>query len=85
MLMLGLILSIGSVTLKMVRAFQGEVGERDPMFAEEPERVTQAPVGEEDSRTFEDNSANWDVSVQTPVDLTAAELGEEARAKSANP
>ena len=36
----------------------------------------------ETGETFEDNSANWDNSVQTPVDKTAAELEEEARNQS---
>lgn len=81
-LMSALVLRIGSLTLDVLRANGGEAGERDPMFAEEPEPAPTMPSEPEDDRTFGDNSANWDVSVQTPVDQTADELGEEARAAS---
>jgi len=56
-----------------------DFGDPDPMFASEPERVTTPPdlFPEENGRVFEDNSANWDVSVRTPVDKTAEELARE--------
>lgn len=73
-----LIVRIGSIALDVLQ--NGEsTDEKDPMFAvEEP---TQAPLAEEEESTtiWQDNSANWDQSVQTPVDQTAKELEEEER------
>lgn len=82
-LMAVFVLRIGSLTLNVLRANGGDTGEHDPMFAEEPEPMPTMPSEPEDEKTFGDNSSNWDVSVQTPVDRTAEELGEEARAASA--
>lgn len=84
-LMAVMILGMGSVAVKALRAYQGEEGTQDPMFAEEPVQTTRMPEVPEDTRTFEDHSDEWDVSVQTPVDQTAEELGEEARRQSEAP
>ena len=50
------------------------------MFAiEEP---TQPPLpDEEEPANWQDNSANWDQSVHTPVDQNAAELENEEKSK----
>jgi len=80
--LLWLAIRIGSFTLDILSGSRsGPVG-YDPQFAEEAETVTRPPElwSEEEESEFKDNSANWDTSVQTPVDQTAAELGEEARA-----
>lgn len=79
--LLWLLVQIGSFTLDILSANRGGTGERDPQFAEEVEMVTQPPELWEESGTseFKDNSANWDTSVQTPVEQTAEELAEEAR------
>lgn len=73
-----LVVRIGSFTLGVLGS--DGAGEKDPMFAEEAETATVPPElrdeqGQGVSR-FQDNSANWDNSVQTPVDQTAAELGQ---------
>lgn len=75
------ILGMGKFALNILRAYNGQDGEQDPMFAEEAVHATMPPelAGEESGRMFKDNSANWDTSVQTPVDQTADELGEEVR------
>ena len=80
-LLAGLIVRIGSFTLDVLRAYSGgETAETDPMFAEEaPSMVTQPPELEEGSYVPRDHSSEWDTSVQTPVDRTADELGEELR------
>ena len=80
--LLWLIVRIGSFTLDVLSANRGESGQRDPQFAEEAERITQPPElwEEEGVSEFQDNSANWDTSVLTPVEQTAEELAEEARA-----
>jgi hypothetical protein len=73
---------IGKVTLDVfsIRSSGGTV-ERDPQFAEEPERVTMPPelwqTGGESQ--FKDNSANWNMPESAPVDQTAEELENEAR------
>jgi hypothetical protein len=69
-------------TVGIIATDGGEIG-ADPMFAEDAELATRPPeLSEENGVLFQDNSANWDTSVQTPVDQTAAELGEEARYES---
>lgn len=80
--LLWLVIRIGSFTLGILSANRGESGVHDPQFAEDAEKVTQPPELWEESGVseFKDNSANWDTSVQTPVEQTAEELGEEARA-----
>ncbi|MGN0801146.1 MAG: hypothetical protein ACI4MF_00990 [Candidatus Faecivicinus sp.] len=72
---------IGSFTLDFLSINGGDSGARDPMFAEEAETVTKPPElsDVEGVSRFQDNSANWDTSVQTPVDQTADELQQEAR------
>ena len=55
------------------------------MFADEATAAPTIPPdlgGTEGVAEFHDNSANWDTSVQTPVDRTAGELAEEARAQA---
>lgn len=84
-LLAAIILGMGSVALKALRAYRGETGTHDPMFAEEAVQTTRMPEISEDARTFEDHSDEWDDSVQTPVDQTADELGEEARRQSQAP
>ena len=76
-----MIVKIGGFGLNILAANGGKTDGRDPQFAEEAERITQPPeLWEEDAqKEFKDNSANWDTSVQTPVDQTADELGDEAR------
>ena len=70
---------IGSLTLNVLRTGES-TGETDPMFAiEEP---TQPPLPDEEEPTnWQDNSANWDQSVHTPVDQNAAELENEEKSK----
>lgn len=84
--LLWLAIRIGSFTVDILSAGDGGSSEQDPQFAQEAERVTQPPeLWQEDGETeFTDNSANWDTSVQTPVEQTAQELGEEARAENSN-
>lgn len=80
--LLWLVVKIGGFTLNVLSAYGGGSGERDPQFAEEAEVITPPPelTGEgERAVEFKDNSANWDTSVQTPVDQTADELEAEAR------
>ena len=82
--LLWLAVKIGGVTLEILSAYDGGSGERDPQFAEEAETITPPPAltGEGDAVVeFRDNSANWDTSVQTPVDQTADELEQEARSE----
>ena len=77
---------VGSLTLGVLQN-SGSAGEPDPMFAEAPEPTATIPpelTGEMDGRVYEDNSAGWDPSVQTPVDRTAEDLAEDARAASGN-
>lgn len=80
--LLWLVVQIGSFTLDVLSANRSGSVERDPQFADEVETVTRPPDlwSEEGQSEFKDNSANWDTSVQTPVEQTAEELGEEARA-----
>ena len=76
---------IGKLTLGVLQNSGAGDGEADPMFAAEPEPTATIPpelTGETDGRVYEDNSANWDTSVQTPVDRTAEELARDARAAS---
>ena len=73
-----LVWNIGSVALNMLDAWQGETGEPDPMFAQEPERVTRKPETTTDTRTFQDNSANWNIPNHTPIDLLETEDASEA-------
>ena len=76
--LLWLLVRIGGFALDVLRVFNGGSGEHDPMFAvEETLEPSIAPT--DDGARFEDNSANWDTSVQTPVEATAEELGEEAK------
>lgn len=79
-LLVWLAVGIGRFTIDVLR-FGSSGGERDPMFAEEMETVTPPPElrPEDGVSRFQDNSSNWDTSVQTPVDQTADELGEAAR------
>ena len=79
-LMVWLVVRVGGWTLRFVTN-SADSGEADPMFADE---ATAAPDlgGTEGVAEFHDNSANWDTSVQTPVDRTAGELAEEARAQA---
>lgn len=76
-LMLLFLWKIGSFTLKVLGTDGGQSGERDPMFAEEPEIVTQPPVIEE-SGTFQDNSANWEIPYHTPIDPDGVESSEQS-------
>lgn len=78
-LLVWLFVGISSFTLDILNAFSGHSGEHDPMFAEEIEYVQPTPKTqpEEAPVVYQDNSANWDTSVQTPVDRTAEELAEE--------
>lgn len=73
-------------TLRFARN-AGDMGP-DPMFAQEtPFAAPTVPPGldgETGESDFRDNSANWDTSVRTPVDKTAGQLGEEARAAAEN-
>ncbi len=71
-----LVLRIGSLTLDVLKNGESS-GETDPMFA--PVDPTQAPMpeGEEGGTVYQDNSANWNQTIHTPVDQNAAELGEE--------
>ena len=81
-LLLWLLVQIGGFALSILSEFNGGSAVRDPQFAEETEIVTPPPFRNGDGETvieFKDNSENWDVSVQTPVDQTASELEEEAR------
>ena len=81
-LLLWFVMKIGGLTLNILAANDGGTPVHDPQFAEEAERVTPPPelTGEgEIAVEFKDNSANWDTSVQTPVDQTADELEIEAR------
>lgn len=84
-LMAWLIVRVGGWTLRFVQ--NGESGgERDPMFAEETASAPTVPPdlgGEDGVARHSDHSADWDVSVQTPVDKTAGQLAEEARAQDA--
>ena len=71
---------IGGFTLQILAGNGSGTSVHDPMFAEEPEQATQPPDlgGVEGVARFQDNSANWDTSVQTPVDQTVEELQQEA-------
>ena len=53
----------------------------DPMFAEEvdPQPTMPPEWTQEEDGENPDRSAEWDQSVQTPVDKTAAELMEESQ------
>lgn len=84
--LLWLAFRIGSFTMDILSASRGESGEQDPQFAQEAETVTRPPElwQEDGDAEFKDNSANWDMSVQTPVEQTAQELGEEARSENSN-
>jgi hypothetical protein len=78
-LLIWLLVQISGLALGVLRAHSGHTGERDPMFAEEVQYIQPTPetAEEEDPVIYRDNSANWDTSVQTPVDRTARELAEE--------
>ena len=56
----------------------------DPMFAEEGEVAVIATPPPETESVGRDHSAEWDTSIQTPVDRTADELIEEEQ-KSTGP
>ena len=78
-LLIWLLVGICGFTLDVLNAFNGDSGGRDPMFAEEVSLIAETPVPEQEEPTvYEDNSASWDTSVQTPVDKTAEELAGEA-------
>ena len=82
-LMVWLVVRVGGWTLRFVTN-SADSGEADPMFADEATAAPTIPPdlgGTECVAEFHDNSANWDTSVQTPVDRTAGELAEEARAQ----
>ena len=57
----------------------GDVTTRDPMFADDPERITRPPeLTEGDAvEVLEDRSGSWQTEEETPVDKTAAELAAE--------
>lgn len=75
-----LALGLGKLGLGVLRASRQETGEHDPMFDDTPADTPVAPTVTDDAAQFHDNSANWDVSVHTPVDQTAEELaGEDAQ------
>ena len=81
-LLIWLVVKIGGITLDILAANDGGTTVHDPQFAEEIEKITTPPelTGEgETAVEFKDNSANWDTSVQTPVDQTTDELEAEAR------
>lgn len=83
--LLWLVVKIGGLTLSILAANSGASGEPDPQFAEAAETVTPPPAlaGEDEGCVeHKDNSANWDTSVQTPVDQTADELEAAARAEN---
>lgn len=72
------------LTTGVVRLISTDGGstEPDPMFAEETELTTRPPeLVSESGTVFQDNSANWDTGVQTPVDKTAEELAREESAQ----
>ena len=82
--MMWLIVKIGGFALDILEVRSGASGGFDPQFAEPAETVTKPPelTGEGEVKSeFRDNSANWDVSVQTPVDKTADELAAEEEAE----
>jgi len=56
-------------------------GERDPMFAEEAVQATMPPdlIEEGDIPASGDRSSEWETGIETPVDMTADELGAAAR------
>ncbi|MBQ8972694.1 MAG: hypothetical protein IJ074_06400 [Clostridia bacterium] len=64
----------------VLRANANSTGIPDPMFAEEIETVTIPPdlIEMDGAYASSDNSAQWDTSVQTPVDQTADELANAA-------
>lgn len=81
-LLIWLLVMIGGFTMNILNAFLGgDSGEHDPMFAEEIQMIapTPEPEIEENPKIWQDNSANWDTSVQTPVDRTADELANESQ------
>lgn len=80
--LLWLVVRIGDVTLDILSSYRGEDGQRDPQFAEEAETVTRPPeLWEEAGESeFKDNSEKWEMYEKTPVEQTAEELAEEARA-----
>ncbi len=56
----------------------------DPMFAQEAELTTRPPeLYEESGSAFTDNSANWDLGEQNPVDMTAEELARISEGENA--
>ena len=66
--------------VRVISTDGGEI-ERDPMFAEDALLTTRPPeLSQEEGAAFHDNSANWDVGEETPVDMTAEELAREATA-----
>jgi len=67
-----------------ILATDGGDAQPDPMFAAEVENATRPPeLIDEEGVVFQDNSANWDVGEETPVDMTAEELAREAGADDA--
>ena len=82
--MLWLIVRIGSFTLDILAVDGGASGSHDPQFAEPAETAEPFEVltEEEETVVYKDNSANWDISVNTPVDQTADELAEEEKAQN---
>ena len=81
-LLIWLLVQIGGLALGVLRAHSGQTDGHDPMFAEEVQYIQPTPeaAAEENPVIYRDNSANWDISVQTPVDRTAEELAKESAA-----
>lgn len=78
-----LIVRLGGFALDILAVRSGASGGHDPQFAEPAETVTVPPelTGEGEAAVqYRDNSANWDIPEQTPVDKTAAELAAEEAA-----
>lgn len=63
--------------IQLIATDGGEI-EKDPMFAEEAERVTLPPeLTEKGDYIHEDVSDQWIIEDETPVDKTADQLAQE--------
>ena len=84
-LMIWFLVRIGSFALRVAGTTDGGA-EPDPMFAEEMEIPTRPPElnGDQDDTVYQDNSANWVIDVQTPVEMTVEELIREAEQQAGN-
>ena len=76
---------MGRAFLGVLNAIHADGGrtEPDPMFREEPERVTRPPELDENGQPVaiaEDPSLGWVYEEQSPVEKTAEELSREAAA-----